>query len=107
MACGASGPQLVRRDKISALPRPPKTDIGRKQIKAVGRLHVGRYQRRKRDAPPKVSFAADSPLEERVSSEPVSEVAFSGPGNYGTIPRGLWMITEAEEGYFGVENGGI
>jgi len=26
---------------------------------------------------------------------------------YGTIPRGLWMITEAEKGYFGLENGGI
>jgi hypothetical protein len=51
-------------------------------------------------------FAADSPLEERVSSEPVSEVGFSGPGNYG-IPRGLWMITEAEKGYSGLENGGI
>jgi hypothetical protein len=49
---------------------------------------------------------ADSPLEERVSSEPVSEVGFSGPGNYG-IPRGLWMITEAEKGYSGLENGGI
>jgi hypothetical protein len=48
----------------------------------------------------------DSPLEERVSSEPVSEVR-SRPGNYGTIPRGLWMITEAEKGYFGLENGGI
>jgi len=26
-------------------------------------------------------FARDSPLEERVSSEPVSEVGFLGPGN--------------------------
>jgi hypothetical protein len=24
-------------------------------------------------------------------------------GNYGTIPRGLWMITEAEKGYFGLK----
>ena len=28
-----------------------------------------------------VEFARDSPLEERVSSEPVSEVGFLGPGN--------------------------
>jgi hypothetical protein len=28
-----------------------------------------------------VRFAADSALEERVSSEPVSEVGFLGPGN--------------------------
>ena len=46
-------------------------------------------------------FVRDSPLEERVSSEPVSEVRFSGPGNYGTIPRGLWMITEAEKAISG------
>src|ERR1700747_515761 len=30
-----------------------------------------------------------------------------GPWQYGTIPKGLWMITEAEKGYFGLENGGI
>jgi hypothetical protein len=28
-------------------------------------------------------FATDSPLEEGVWSEPVSEVGFSAPGNYG------------------------
>jgi hypothetical protein len=41
---------------------------------------------------------ADSLLEEGVSSEPVSEV-----GGNGTTPRRLWMITEAEKGYFGLE----
>jgi hypothetical protein len=46
----------------------------------------------------------DSPLEEGVWSEPVSEVGFSAPGNYG-IPRPLWTIVEAEKGYFGLENG--
>ena len=51
-----------------------------------------------------VRFARDSPVEERVSSEPVSEVR---AWDYGTIPRGLWMITEAEKGYSGLENGGI
>jgi hypothetical protein len=29
------------------------------------------------------------------------------PGNYGTIPRPLWMITEAEKGHFGLEYAGI
>ena len=38
---------------------------------------------------------ADSPLEGRVSSEPVSEWAFSGLANYGLILRCLWMIPEA------------
>ena len=56
------------------------------------------------DSFPKIRFALDSPLEERVSSEPVSEVR---AWDYGTIPRGLWMITEAEKGYSGLENGGI
>jgi len=51
----------------------------------------------------RVRFAADSPLEEAVSSEPVSEWGSSAAGNYGTIPRRLWMITEAEKGYFGLE----
>ena len=37
----------------------------------------------------------DSPLEGRVTSEPVSEVGFSGPRNYGPIPRRLWMMPEA------------
>jgi len=37
----------------------------------------------------------DSPLEGRVSSEPVSEWAFSGLANYGLILRCLWMIPEA------------
>jgi hypothetical protein len=52
-------------------------------------------------------FARDSPLEEAVSSEPVSEVGFLAPGNYGKIPRRLWMITEAEKGHFGLEYAGI
>ena len=34
-----------------------------------------------------VRFAADSALEGRVTSEPVSETGFSGPRNYGLIPR--------------------
>ena len=50
---------------------------------------------------------ADSPLEEAVSSEPVSERGSSAAGNYGTIPRRLWMITEAEKGHFGLEYAGI
>jgi hypothetical protein len=32
---------------------------------------------------PKARFAPDSPLEEGVWSEPVSDVVFSAPGNYG------------------------
>jgi len=44
-----------------------------------------------------VEFAPDSPLEERVSSEPVSESV----GTAATIPRGLWMITEAEKAISG------
>jgi hypothetical protein len=46
-------------------------------------------------------FAADSPLEKAVSSEPVSERGSSAAGNYGTIPRRLWMITEAERAISG------
>jgi hypothetical protein len=38
---------------------------------------------------------ADSLLEERVRSEPVSEMGFFGPGNYGSIPKRLWMMSEA------------
>src|SRR6516165_8754888 len=39
---------------------------------------------------------ADSLLEGRVTSEPVSESwDFPGPGNYGPILRRLWMIPEA------------
>jgi hypothetical protein len=45
----------------------------------------------------------DSPLEGGVSSEPVSEVEVLAPGNYDTIPRPLWMIIEAEKGYFGLK----
>jgi hypothetical protein len=52
-------------------------------------------------------FVPDSPLEEAVSSEPVSERGSSAAGNYGTIPRRLWMITEAEKGHFGLEYAGI
>ena len=48
-------------------------------------------------------FAADSLLEGGVSSEPVSEVEVLAPGNYDTIPRPLWMIIEAEKGYFGLK----
>lgn len=40
-------------------------------------------------------FATDSPLEEAVTSEPVSELGFSGDGNYGPIPRRLWIMSEA------------
>jgi hypothetical protein len=47
-------------------------------------------------------FARDSLLEEAVQSELVSEMGFLAPGNYGAIPKRLWMITEAEEGYFGL-----
>jgi hypothetical protein len=39
-------------------------------------------------------FATDSPLEGRVTSEPVSEMGFSW-ANYGPIPRRLWMMSEA------------
>jgi len=53
-----------------------------------------------------VGFARDSPLEEGVSSEPVSEWGSSPAGNNGTIPRRLWMITEAEKGHFGLEYAG-
>jgi hypothetical protein len=45
-------------------------------------------------------FAVDSPLEEAVSSEPVSEVGGLGAWELRTIPRWLWMITEAEKGLF-------
>jgi len=38
---------------------------------------------------------ADSSLEGRVRSEPVSEMGFLGPGIYGSIPRRLWMMSEA------------
>src|SRR6202047_230142 len=31
----------------------------------------------------------------------------SAAGNYSTIPRRLWMITEAEKGHFGLEYAGI
>jgi hypothetical protein len=48
-------------------------------------------------------FARDSPLEEGVSSEPVSEWGSSAAGDYSTIPRRLWMIKEAEKGHFGLE----
>jgi hypothetical protein len=54
-----------------------------------------------------VRFARDSLLEKAVSSEPVSERGSSAAGNYGTIPRRLWMITEAEKGHFGLEYAGI
>ena len=40
-------------------------------------------------------FVGDSPLEGRVRSEPVSEMGFFGPGNYGSIPRRLWMMSGA------------
>jgi hypothetical protein len=32
---------------------------------------------------------------------------FRRPGNYGTIPRRLWMITEAEKGHSGLEYAGF
>jgi hypothetical protein len=50
-----------------------------------------------------IKFAMDSLLEGGVSSEPVSEVEVLAPGNYDTIPRPLWMIIEAEKGYFGLK----
>jgi hypothetical protein len=56
---------------------------------------------------PKATFATDSPLEEGVWSEPVSEVGLSAPGGLRVIPRPLWTIIEAEKGYFGLENGGV
>jgi hypothetical protein len=34
-------------------------------------------------------------------SEPVSGGGVSSARDYGTIPRPLWMIIEAEKGYFG------
>jgi hypothetical protein len=37
---------------------------------------------------------------ETIGSEPVTEVWGLGAGNCRTIPRWLWMITEAEKGYF-------
>jgi hypothetical protein len=46
-------------------------------------------------------FSRDSPLEETVMSEPVSGGGVSSARDYGTIPRPLWMIIEAEKGYFG------
>jgi hypothetical protein len=52
-------------------------------------------------------FVADSPLEEAVSSEPVSEVGVFGAWELRVIPRPLWTIIEAEKGYFGLENGGV
>ena len=42
-----------------------------------------------------IEFAMDSPLVGGVSSEPVSELGFSGPGDSGPIPKRLWMIAEA------------
>ena len=50
---------------------------------------------------------ADSPLEEGVWSEPVSEVGVFGAWELRVIPRPLWTIIEAEKGYFGLENGGV
>jgi hypothetical protein len=59
-------------------------------------------------APPlKNQKFADSPLEEGVWSEPVSEVGFFGAWELRVIPRPLWTIIEAEKGYFGLENGGV
>ena len=49
---------------------------------------------------PESQFARDSLLEEAVSSEPVSEVGGLGAWELRTIPRWLWMITEAEKGLF-------
>jgi hypothetical protein len=66
----------------------------------VGRSRIRRW--RETDAADRDWFVADSPLEEAVQSELVSEVGFLAPGNYGAIPKRLWMITEAEEGYFGL-----
>ena len=50
----------------------------RKLAPDVGTPTIIDGMRRRCDAAPKVRFASDSPLEERVSSEPVSEVGFSG-----------------------------
>ena len=53
-----------------------------------------------------VEFARDSPLEEGVSCELVSEVGvFRCRPGITQIPRPLWMIIEAEKGYFGLESG--
>jgi len=48
-------------------------------------------------SPTGLEFTAetDSLLEETVTSEPVSEMGFLGPANYGPILRRLWMILGA------------
>ena len=53
-----------------------------------------------------VRFAPDSPLEERVSSEPVSEVGFSGLAIRHDSER-FMDDNRSGKGYFGLENGGI
>src|ERR1700730_14709893 len=53
-----------------------------------------------------VRFARDSPLEERVSSEPVSEVRFSGLAIRHDSER-FMDDNRSGKGYFGLENGGI
>src|ERR1700730_3985037 len=53
-----------------------------------------------------VRFAADSLVEERVSSEPVSEVGFSGLAIRHDSER-FMDDNRSGKGYFGLENGGI
>jgi hypothetical protein len=55
---------------------------------------------------PESGFATDSPLEERVSSEPVSEVGFSGLAIRHDSER-FMDDKRSGKGYFGLENGGI
>jgi hypothetical protein len=72
--------------------------------KALNRAALPAMPHRKNHT--KSGSPADSPVEEGVSSEPVSEWGSSAAGNNGTIPRRLWMITEAEKGHFGLEYAG-
>ena len=55
---------------------------------------------------PRSRFAGDSPLEERVSSEPVSEVGFPGLAIRDDSER-FMDDNRSGKGYFGLENGGI
>ena len=49
---------------------------------------------------------ADSSLEEGVWSEPVSEVGFSAPGNYGNS-EAFMDDNRSGKGLFRLENGGV
>src|SRR5262252_7288996 len=72
------------RVSVDRAARPSPHTRGKPRLLDVGRRILARDR-----------FAPDSPLEGTVTSEPVSEMDFSGPGNYGPIPRGLWMMPEA------------